>query len=197
MKNLSNYIKESLREINESFKNLKVYTPNWRETPTICREYPTIDPFSTMYPSNSSKKFNIKKTDWIYGDLGDFGNGNIAEIQWCDDQIYGFVSKAKNINQVKNEFIKVANKWIEDNHDYFIDDEFPEFYFELPSGFEFDYAYDKDVHGSDIPSAIDLWGLWMQQLNNSEVDGDSTYAHSLIDLSQKKVIAGHEVIFDL
>ena len=92
MKTLQESLQESLA-MYEALRNLKVYTPDCGTAPTICQEWPTKDPYS----SDAKGKFDLEKTDWLYTEL-DGGTGSIATIQWCDDHIYGGISKASNIN---------------------------------------------------------------------------------------------------
>lgn len=193
MKNLFEHLKENM-SILEGFRNLKAYCPDpaGGTAPTICQEWPTKDP----YNSDAEEGFDIRDTDWLFGEIGS-GSGNIAEIVWCDDNIYGSVSKATNVNQLKKEFIKAAEEWVKDNQTYFDDDDYVEMYIELPCGLCYDCAWDKGEDGKETPTGEQLWNKWMAQFNNSEVDGDSSYARSLVDLKTKKVIAGQHVIVDL
>lgn len=189
MKTLQESLQESL-DMYEALRNLKVYTPDCGTSPTICQEWPTKDPYS----SDAKGKFDLEKTDWLYTEL-DGGTGNIATIQWCDDHIYGGISKASNINQLKKEFLKEVGEWIEDNKEYWEEDDYVEMYVELPCGLTYDCSWDVEEEGKE-PTAEKCWDKWMSQFNDSYVDGDSSYARTLVDLKAKKVIAGNPVNFD-
>lgn len=177
---------ESLETINEAFRNLKVYCVGRGDGPVhICKEFPTKDP----YDSDAEEgEFNIYDTDWLTGDI-DSGTGSLAFVTWCDENIYGCVlNKVQDEKALRKEFDEVAEKWLAD-----YGNAMDGLYLELPCGL----TVDMDNPGATF-TPDSLWKDWMEQFNNSYVDGDSSYCRCLVDLKKKKVIAGGaDIIIDL
>jgi hypothetical protein len=183
MKTLQESLQESLA-MYEAFRNLKVYMPDCDTAPTICKEYPTTDPYNS---DAEEGKFNIDDTDWLHCRLGN-NSGNIAEICWCEESMYGNILKANNEVDLRKDFDKNVSKWLEDNREEIAEDDYIEMYIDLDCGISFDCGSDKEDFGDF--SLDTLWEMWMKQYTESSVDGDSGYARILVDLKKKKLIAG-------
>lgn len=173
--------------IAESFKNLKVYAVNPYNGPVvICGDFPTQDPYS-----EDGKDFNIKNTDWLLGDLTN-GRGNIAYLEWCDENIYGHILDVNDEKQLRKDFDKNVGEWLEDYKEYIEDPDetYIGIYVNLDCGITFNCENKRDEF-KDF-SLDYLWDCWMTQFKDSFVDGDSNYCRCLVDLKKKKVIVGGE-----
>ena len=183
MKTLQESLHESLA-LYEAFRNLKVFTPDPYNGPvTICKDFPTTDP----YNSDSEEAWNIEDTDWLWNEMSN-GTGSIAMIGWCDDNIYAtLLNKVHDEKSLHDDFNKNVGKWLEENKE-FIGEDYLELYIDLDCGICVDMAWEPKDDGE--PTLDRIWDTWINQFNNSEVDGDSSYCRCLVDLKKKKVIAG-------
>ena len=182
-------MKSLTRFLAESFKNLKVYIVDPYNGPVvICKDYPTQDPYSED-DEEDGEDFDISDTNWLFADLGN-GRGNIAHLQWCDDNVFGYILDVNDEKQLRKDFDKNVGEWLEDNKEYIEDpgETYIEIYVDLDCGIPFDCANERDDF-KDF-SLDHLWDCWMAQFNDSYVDGDSSYCSCLVDLKKKKVIAG-------
>lgn len=180
MKTLQKFIIESL-------KGLYVWTVNYESTPTISKELPATDPFSS---DAEDEEFDIENTDWLYNEISN-GTGDLAVIEWFDDNISGYMlDRVHNIKDLRKDFDKNFTKYMDDYDEW--DEDYEEIYIDLDCGIAVDMSWE-----GPRPDANQVWDAWMEQFNDSYVDGDSNACRCLVDLKKKEVIAGgSDIQFD-
>ena len=140
----------------------------------------------TMYCiEGDMKKFTdfIQDYDWNY-DTANIKT-KLCTVIWNDEMMYTSSVKGNNLNDAKLHELKSLTQQLQarqaDDYVYLSSDIF---------GGDGEWS-DEDV-SFDPQEYVDRF---LSMVENSEVDGDSSYARSLIDIKKKTVLLGPEVIF--